>query len=252
MLAVSGLAGLGTVAGACVPNGPPAGDDRKRAVASEQKRNRAVGAAALPKLRVGRDDPPIVAPFEDHFDREEIGAAYRVRGDAWVLRDGRLCGEHARNRGVWLARRLPANARIEFDAQSASPDGDLKAEFWGDGVSGATTDTYSNASSYLAILGGWKNTLHVLARLDEHGLDRRVVRLSADSEDDRERPISPEEVYRFRVERSDGRTVLFSVNGVRIATFEDPAPLVGEGHDHVGFNDWDVPVCFDNLTITPL
>ena len=54
MLAVSGLAGLGTVAGACVPNGPPAGDDRKRAASSEQKRNRAVGAAALPKLREAR------------------------------------------------------------------------------------------------------------------------------------------------------------------------------------------------------
>ena len=151
-----------------------------------------------------------------------------------------------------MARRLPTNARIEFDAQSGSRDGDIKAELWGDGVSGATVQAYTNATSYLAILGGWKNTLHVLARLDEHGNDRRALRVAADSEDDRERPVSPEETYRFRVERSDGRTVSFDVNGTRIATFEDPSPLAGEGHDHFGFNDWDVPVCFDNLVVTPL
>ena len=29
--------------------------------------------------------------------------------------------------------------------------------------------------------------------------------------------------------------------------FTDPEPLSGPGHDHFGFNDWEVPVCFDNV-----
>ena len=56
----------------------------------------------------------------------------------WHIESGRLCGEHARNHGIWLKRTLPVNARIEFDAISQSTDGDLKAEYWGDGRSFAT------------------------------------------------------------------------------------------------------------------
>jgi hypothetical protein len=29
-------------------------------------------------------------------------------------------------------------------------------------------------------------------------------------------------------------------------------PLRGAGHDHFGFNNWQVKVCFDNLKIVPL
>ncbi len=35
-------------------------------------------------------------------------------------------------------------------------------------------------------------------------------------------------------------------------TFPDCAPLAGAGHDHFGFNDWDVKVCFDNVKVVPL
>ena len=27
---------------------------------------------------------------------------------------------------------------------------------------------------------------------------------------------------------------------------------LGVGHDHFGFNDWEVKVCFDNVKVTPL
>ena len=60
---------------------------------------------------------------------------------------GRLCGEHAKNHGIWLKRVLPMNARIEFDAISQSPDCDLKAEVWGDGRSYATQISYTNAKA---------------------------------------------------------------------------------------------------------
>ena len=81
-------------------------------------------------------------------------------------------------------RRLPVNARVEFDAVAESPEGDIKAELWGDGQSGATGSSYSNATSYLTIFGGWRNTKHVLARLDEHGDDRLELDVDPNSDDE--------------------------------------------------------------------
>jgi len=96
-------------------------------------------------------DPLITKVFHDEFDRKDIGTDWRRVQSGWHIRDGKLCGRHARNHGIWLARRLPVNARIEFEAVSDSPDGDIKAELWGDGFSGATQLSYTNATSYLVI-----------------------------------------------------------------------------------------------------
>lgn len=171
---------------------------------------------------------------------------------AWRIENGRLCGEGAKNHGVWLTKVLPINARIEFDATSYSAAGDLKAEFWGDGRSAATAISYTNATSYLTIFGGWKNTIHALARIDEHGNDRKEVRVDPTSDDARQRPVNAGQVYHFKVERTDGKTVRWFVDGVEYLNFVDPAPLAGVGHDHFGFNDWEAKVCFDNVRVTPL
>src|SRR5262249_44471170 len=72
-------------------------------------------------------DPLLTAPFTDRFDRATLGPDWTSTGAAWQIVGGRLCVEHARNHGVWLRRRLPTNAQIEFDAVSSSPEGDLKA-----------------------------------------------------------------------------------------------------------------------------
>lgn len=170
----------------------------------------------------------------------------------WHLEQGRLCGRNARNRGVWLNRTLPVNARIEFDAETDAAEGDLKAEVWGDGQTGATGISYTNATSYLVIFGGWKNTLHVLARLNEHGTDRKVIEIKPTTDEFRERAVAPGTVYHFKVERSDGKSVRWWVNDTEMLTYEDPNPLVGTSHDHFGFNDWQVRVCFDNVKVTPL
>jgi hypothetical protein len=170
----------------------------------------------------------------------------------WRVESGRLCVDHAKNHPVWLRRRLPKNARIEFDAMSSSEDGDLKAEFWGDGKSAADTVSYDDATSYLTIFGGWKNSFHVLARIDEHAPGRPEVRLEDESDDLRTRKVRANRAYHFKVVRDDGRTVRWSVDDAEILTYPDPQPLAGPGHDHFGFNDWDVRVCFDNLAVTPL
>lgn len=171
---------------------------------------------------------------------------------AWRIEKGKLCGTGARNHGVWLQRTLPVNARIEFDAMTEDTDGDLKAELWGDGRSYATGASYTNATSYLTIYGGWKNTIHALARLNEHGKDRKEVAVDKDSDDPRQHPVSAHQSYRFKIERTDGHTIRWWVNDTEMFTFDDPQPLAGAGHDHFGFNDWDVKVCFDNVKVTPL
>ena len=199
-----------------------------------------------------RPGPVITKVFEDDFERKTIGADWYRLSNVWKIQDGKLCGQGAKNKGVWLRRRLPTNARIEFEATSNSPDGDIKAEVWGDGMSGATSTSYTNATSYLTIFGGWKNRFHVLARLDEHADDRLEVRVDPNSSDERSKPVVAERVYAFRIERTDGKTVSWSIDGHQIHRLEDPEPLVGKGHEHLGFNDWDVPVCFDNVRVTPL
>ncbi len=196
--------------------------------------------------------PPITSVFEDHFDRAELGPDWFAAGPGWSIKNGRLCGQGARNRGVWLERTLPLNARIEFDAMSESPDGDIKAEYWGDGRSGATSVSYTNATSYLTIFGGWKNQFHVLARVNEHAPDRLQIRVDPSSTREQDRPVIPGRTYGFRVERADGKTISWWVDGNLMHRLEDPQPLSGPGHDHFGFNDCEVPVCFDNVKITPL
>lgn len=197
-------------------------------------------------------DPVLKHQFHDDFSRTSLGPAYRTTSNAFRIEDGRLCVKGARNHPAWLTLRLPLNARIEFDAESRSEEGDIKVEAWGDGRSNATTVSYTNATSYLFILGGWKNTYHVLARLDEHAKNRAELRVDPDADDPRTAPVEPGRVYHFAIERRDGRTVRFSVDEVEILTLSDPEPLVGPGHEHFGFNNWDTSVCFDNLDIFPL
>ncbi len=176
----------------------------------------------------------------------------QAKTNAWRVENGKLCGRGAHNHGVWLNRTLPVNARIEFDAVSYSDEGDLKAEVWGDGHSFATGTSYTNATSYLVILGGWKNTLHVLARLNEHGQDRKELKVDKTSDDPRDRPVVPGQTYHFKIERTDGKTIHFFVDGLEYHKWTDQVPLVGQGHDHFGFNEWEVKVCFDNVKVTPL
>lgn len=234
---------------ACVPEGPSTGDagaPQKTVAAPPPVRPRPTATAAVAAR------PAITAPFEDVFDRAELGPDWHALTPAWKITNGRLCGRGARNKGVWLGRKLPLNARIEFDAFAESHEGDLKVELWGDGASGATASSYTNATSYLAILGGWKNTKHVLARLNEHGDDRLEIDVDATSDDERMRAVASGQPYHFKIERADGKTIEWSVNGTVYFTLADREPLVGPGHEHLGFNDWDAPVCFDNLKVTPL
>jgi hypothetical protein len=275
---------------ACVPNekGRPGGDagppgtpapatarprpatNAPRPVAAQPIRLRearglgtdAAGTRSAPSLAAPSDATPVEAlrqsstrlrePFRDSFERADLGSHWRVTSSVWRIQGGQLCGRGAKNHPAWLAHELPTNARIEFDAVSKDPEGDIKVEVWGDGKSFAKATSYTDASSYIVIFGGWKNTYHVLARIDEHAPGRPEVRIDPSGADHRASPVRAGQTYHFKIERSDGKTVRWLVDDIEIISFSDPQPLKGPGHDHFGFNDWDVPVCFDNLVVVPL
>jgi len=231
----------------CVAEGPPTGTAGRDAESGDRG---GPGPSSAPDEQAS--DPVLVEPFEDDFDRAELGPDWRALSPAWRIENGRLCARGAGNRGVWLRRTIPASARIEVTAIAQSEDGDLKVELWGDGASGATRATYDDATSYLAIFGGWRNQRHVLARRDEHATDRAEMLVDPRSDDPRQHPVAVGQPHRFTFERRDGRTLRWEVDGALLLEIVDDAPLRGAGHDHLGFNDWDAPVCFDDLRVEPL
>lgn len=153
----------------------------------------------------------------------------------WTISEGWLHSTGVRNRALWLRTPLPEHVRVEFDARSESEDGDLKAEIFGDGK--------THASGYIVIFGGWHNSINTIARLDEHGKDRL--------EGARTRHVIKGRTYHVTLVRT-GAGLQWSLDGTPMMTYDDPAPLRGVGHEHFAFNDWAVPVYFDNLRVYDL
>lgn len=207
-----------------------------------------LGSAALVSsvawMHLGCDPPRRPASgqrFEDRFERAEFGSDWNVTGGGWRIENGVVAAQNVHNHPLWLRRKLPRDARVEFDAWSDSPAGDLKCELWGDGESFARTASYT-ATSYVVIFGGWHNQLNVIARMNEHGADRQV----------RDTPhVELGRRYHFTVERR-GRDLRWLLDGSGILDFSDSDPLAGPGHEYFAFNDWEALVHFDNLVVTPL
>lgn len=179
--------------------------------------------------------------FSDDFERVDLGDAWNNTGGNYAIRDGALKVSGARNKPLWLKRKLPNDVSIEVDAKSDSPDGDIKLEVFGDGVSKAETVSYT-ATSYVVIFGGWHNSMNVLARMNEHAKDRVVGEALK---------VVPGQTYHMKIERRGG-TIGFWVDGRKLASMNDPEPLSGPGHDHFAFNNWQASLTFDNLRVKPL
>jgi hypothetical protein len=172
-------------------------------------------------------------PFRDDFNRVEIGPHWRAE-PGWSLRDGQVYSAGTRNRALWLKAALPRDVVIELDARSESPVGDIKFEAFGDGE--------RHASGYVFILGGWRNTISIIARLDEHGQDRQEL--------NRPGLVQPGKTYRLKLVRQ-AEVLRFYVDGELLLDYYDPKPLHGPGHDRFAFNDWEAQLYFDNLHIRP-
>lgn len=156
----------------------------------------------------------------------------------WAVKDGQVFSAGTRNQALWLKQPLPTKVRVEFDVRSESPDGDIKVEVFGDGA--------QHQSGYVLIFGGWRNKINTIARLDEHGKDRKEGAVGV--------KVEQGKTYKMAVVRTDQkvRWYLDRDPGTLLLEYDDPAPLYGAGHDRFAFNDWAVPLWFDNVAVYDL
>jgi len=190
-----------------------------------------------------REQPPITAAWTDDFEAG-LGDVFYVTGDGYHAERGALSAHGAHNHPLWLRKKLPRDVRIDLDAWSTEPRGDIKVEVFGDGHSFDADGGRYTATGYEVIFGGWYNSKSIIARLDEHGTEmaqRTQPRVVAGQR------------YHWRIERR-GKTITWFVDDLAapFLRYEDPRPLEGTGHEYFGFNNWETDTWFDNLVITPL
>lgn len=184
----------------------------------------------------------ITEPFSDPFDRAEIGPTWLDTGGGYAIDEGQVRAKGAYNHPLWLRKRLPKNVVIELDATAMTAAGDIKVELFGDGESFDPDKGGYMATGYVLVLGGWRNSLSVIAKINEHDEGRKAQRADVQVQQGRK--------YHFTITRTNG-TIDWKIDGQPHLHWTDPNPLEGNGHDFFGFNNWEVEVRFDNLTIKP-
>jgi hypothetical protein len=191
-----------------------------------------------------KEPPPITERWQDEFERGRIGKDYFRTGPGYDVVDGALSAHGAHNHPLWLRRKLPRDVRIEFDAWSNEPRGDVKVEVFGDGRSYDPDAGRYTGTGYEVIFGGWFNAKSIIARQDEHGHDmveRTLPKVVATIH------------YHWLIERK-GATIRWFVDDMQtpFLVYDDPHPLEGPGHEYFAFNNWETDTWFDNLVISPL
>ncbi len=181
--------------------------------------------------------------FEDTFDRAEVGDKYLQSGPdlnwaagTWKIEGGRLVAEKIHNAALWLQVPMPEKVRIEVDVKPETDVGDIKVEVFGDGR--------THQSGYIAIMGGWKNTVNCLARRDEHSEERKQdARCGPNA-----RCVEPNVEMHWTIIRTDN-AVRWYVDGQLLLVYDDKHPVLG---NHFAFNNWEAKGSYDNLRIYDL
>ncbi len=177
------------------------------------------------------ESTPTRMPFTDNFDRAELGPDWFPSGGHWTISNGTVYTTGANNAPLFLKAKLPNDLVMEVDIKSETKAVDAKIELM--------TDGRTHQSGYIFILGGWDNKLSVIARLDEHGEDRKAMQPT--------RAVGGKS-YRWRIEKKGG-SIKWFIDGKLYMTYEDKEPLQGAGHDRVAFSNWQNELRYDNLKI---
>ena len=172
-------------------------------------------------------------PYSDDFDREKLGEAWLPTGGHWVIDRGAVLTTGANNAPLFLKAQLPHDVVIEVDIISETSAVDAKIELM--------TDGHTHQSGYIFILGGWDNKFSVIARLDEHGRDRKAKSPTG---------VQGKKEYHWRIEKKGG-ALRWYIDGKLYMTYDDPKPLQGPGHDRLAFSNWQNQLRYDNLRIWP-
>ncbi len=202
------------------------------------------GAAALTAGCKVKDPPPVTEVWADDFLRKEIGTNYYPTASNYKIVDGALSTQGAFNHPLWLRKKLPRDVSIEFDCWSNSKDGDIKIELFGDGHTYAKNKGQYTSSGYAIVMGGWSNTISIIARRNEHGKDRKERRAP--------RVVKGKKYHWKLVRRGTKLDWFVDDMATPFLSMDDPEPLEGPGHEYFAFTNWQSDSWFDNLTITPL
>jgi hypothetical protein len=191
-----------------------------------------------------KDPPPIKDEWIDNFERDSVGDNYFATGDGYRVYKGALGAKGAHNHPLWLRAKIPRDVRVEFEAWSTDPRGDIKIEIFGDGKSYDADGGAYLATGYELIFGGWSNSRSIIARLDEHAPD--VVQRTAPK-------VNANQRYKWRIDRKANQLTWYIDDlSTPFLQLVDPKPLEGMGHEYLGFNNWETDTWFDNLVISPL
>ncbi|MDX2019091.1 MAG: hypothetical protein SF187_02545 [Deltaproteobacteria bacterium] len=184
----------------------------------------------------------ITAPFTETFDRSEVGPTWFDTGGGYTLVDGAVRAQGAFNHPLWLRKRMPRDFILELDATAMTAVGDIKIEICGDGESFDPDKGGYMATGYVLVFGGWRNSLSVIARENEHDEGRKAERGDL--------KVEPGRKYHFTVTRKGG-VIDWQIDGKPFLSWTDPSPFEGSAHEYFAFNNWDADVRFDNLSIRP-
>jgi hypothetical protein len=194
----------------------------------------------------GQVPATVTLPYQNDFSNPgSVEADFFSTGGLWRAQGGELLSPGVKNNPLWLKASLPDDVAVEFDARAMTPDGDVRAEIFGDGS--------DHASGYVLIHSLPGRAPSVLARLDEGAplltspptSERARYRVETTS-----RPAQPGRTEHWRIERQGHRLSWF-INGELLLSLDDPYALKGRGHDRFGLSTWESTVSFDNLRVAP-
>jgi hypothetical protein len=211
----------------------------------------------------GAPEANVSIPFADDFtDPATVAQHYFTTGGGlWRVVNGELLSPGTRNNPLWLKAKLPNNVRVSFDARSASQEGDIKVELFGNGI--------DHLSGYQMIYGGFGNTRAELIRSNGQGdTDEQPPTLAELESRERQDPGTFRKDTKFRVEamgaRAElGRTYHFvlerrgkklrmTVDGQPLLELEDRFPFQGPGHDRLGLSSNEGDVYYGHLRVEPV